>query len=338
MKPLWILCALCASVVSAYLIAACEPLEAPTPTPSNTSGPSAEIYTTAPSITPFPPSATPSPPAPTPTQTATDVPSLTPTAAPTLTQAPTSAPAPGWWHDLPVIPTVSQRAKQIYQAGIAKGNNPRAFAKAGDCETITDWFLTDFDHGPRFYSLGSYSDLQAVIDYFQGSFARNSGAARRGFNAAALLTPFWADSTVCKPDETPLACEFRLQRPSFVLIMLGTNDVPHKADFEKNLRQAIQFSLDQDVLPILATKADDLEGDESINDTIARLAQEYQIPLWNFWRAVQPLPDHGLLPDGAHLTHDTNFFDDPQKMLSAWPWRNLTALQVLDAVWKGVTQ
>ena len=236
-----------------------------------------------------------------------------------------------------MVPTLSDRARQIYQAGLARGNNPRAFAKAGDCETITDWFLVDFDRGPRFYALGPYADLQTTIDYFKGSFARNSVAARRGFNVAALLTPFWADATVCKPDETPLGCEFRLVRPSFVLIMLGTNDVAHKADFEKNLRQAIQFSLDQDVLPILATKADNLEGDESINDTIARLAQEYGLPLWNFWRAVQPLPDHGLDPDGAHLTHDTNFFDDPQKMLSAWPWRNLTALQVLDAVRKGVT-
>jgi hypothetical protein len=235
-----------------------------------------------------------------------------------------------------VVPTLSDHARQVYFAGLAKGNNPRAFAKAGDCETITDWFLVDFDRGPRFYALGPYNDLQGTIDYFKGSFSRNSVAARRGFNVAALLTPFWADATVCKPDETPLDCEFRLMRPSFVLIMLGTNDVAHKADFEKNLRQAIQFSLDQDVLPILATKADNLEGDESINDTIARLAQEYGLPLWNFWRAAQPLPNHGLVADGAHLTHDTNFFDDPQKMLSAWPWRNLTALQVLDAVRKGV--
>ncbi|HEX7598537.1 MAG TPA: hypothetical protein VF518_10010, partial [Polyangia bacterium] len=127
-----------------------------------------------------------------------------------------------------------------------------------------------------------------------------------------------------------------LTRPSFVLIMLGTNDVPHKASFEHNLRQVIQFSLDQDVLPVLVTKADNLEGDNSINATIASLAQEYGLPLWNFWRAVQSLPGQGLVEDGAHLTFATNFFDDPEKMKSAWPWRNLTALQVLDAVLKGV--
>ena len=234
------------------------------------------------------------------------------------------------------MPVLSARARQVYQAGLARGSNPHAFAKAGDCETVTDWFLVDFDRGPRFYALGPYQNLRFVIDYYKGSFARNSVAARRGFNAAALLTSFWSDPTQCKPDENPLGCEFRLFRPSFVLVMLGTNDVPHKDSFEQNLRKVIQFSLDQDVLPVLVTKADNLEGDERINATIARLAQEYDLPLWNFWRAVQPLPDHGLQDDGAHLTFATNFFDDPEKMKSAWPWRNLTALQVLDAIWKGV--
>ncbi len=175
-----------------------------------------------------------------------------------------------------------------------------------------------------------------MIDYYKGSFGRKSLAARRGFNAASLLTPFWADQTQCKADESPLACEYRILRPSFALVMLGTNDVPRKDAFEENLRRVIEFSLDQNVLPVLATKADNLEGDESINATIAGLAQEYGIPLWNFWAAVQPLPSHGLVEDGAHLTHAPNRFGDPVAMKTAWPWRNLTALQVLQAVWQGV--
>ena len=261
------------------------------------------------------------------------------TVAPTATLSPTATLAvstPVFWQDLPIVPALSLHARQVYQLGLVKGNNPHAFAKAGDCETVTDWFLVDFDRGPRFYALGPYQNMQPVIDYFKGSFARNSVAARRGFNAAALLTSFWSDPAQCKPDENPLGCEFRLVHPSFVLVMLGTNDVPHKDTFEQNLRKVIQFSLDQAVLPVLVTKADNLEGDESINATIARLAQEYDLPLWNFWRAVQPLPGHGLQDDGAHLTFATSFFDDPEKMKSAWPWRNLTALQVMNAIWKGV--
>ncbi len=266
-----------------------------------------------------------------PTATLTLVSTFTPTAIPA-----TPSPAPSSWKDLPVIPVLSQHARDIYQLGVVKGSNPHAFSKIGDCETDTDWFLEDFDRGSGYYSLGSYQSLQAVIDYFKGSFGRKSLAARRGFNAAALLTTFWTDLTQCKTDETPLACEYRLFRPSFALVMLGTNDVPRKDAFEDNLRRVIEFSIDQSVLPVLATKADNLEGDESINATIARLAQEYDVPLWNFWAAVQPLPGHGLVEDGAHLTHAPNRFDDPLAMKTAWPWRNLTALQVLQAVWQGV--
>jgi hypothetical protein len=89
-------------------------------------------------------------------------------------------------------------------------------------------------------------------------------------------------------------------------------------------------------VPVLSTKADNLEKDESINAIIARLAQEYDIPLWNFWAAVQGLPSAGLQPDGAHLTFASPFFDLPDNMEHAWPVRNLTALQTLDSLWRGL--
>jgi len=313
---------LCASVV--ILLSACAPLPAAS---AATSG-----RTAAPATLTLAPTATATG-TPSPTPTATPVPSLAPSV--TLPATVTSSPQAVDWHDLPVVPEISAHARDVYRLGLIQGNDSHAFAKVGDCETITDWFLVDFDLGPRYYSLGPYQDLQAVIDYFKGSFGRSSLAARRGFNAAALLTSFWSDPTQCKPDETPLACEYRLLRPSFALIMVGTNDVPHAATFEENLRKVIEYSLAQNVLPVLVTKADNLEGDESINATIARLGREYDVPVWNFWRAVQDLPGHGLVEDGAHMTHAPNHFDDPEAMKAAWPWRNLTALQMIQAVWQG---
>ena len=312
------------------MLAACAPL----PAASATIAGRTEVAATA--------TATMAPATLTPAATATGMPSATPTAAlvpslaPSATLPATITPSPQAvdWQDLPVVPEISAHARDVYRLGIIQGNDPHAFAKVGDCETITDWFLVDFDLGPRYYSLGPYQDLQAVIDYFKGSFGRSSLAARRGFNAAALLTSFWSDPTQCKPDETPLACEYRLLRPSFALIMVGTNDVPHAATFEENLRKVIEYSLAQNVLPVLVTKADNLEGDESINATIARLGREYDVPVWNFWRAVQDLPGHGLVEDGAHLTHAPNHFGDPEAMKAAWPRRNLTALQVIQAVWQ----
>ena len=56
----------------------------------------------------------------------------------------------------------------------------------------------------------------------------------------------------------------------------------------------IEYVIAHGAIPILSTKADNVEGDHSLNLTTARLAYEYDIPLWNFWLAVQPLPAHGM--------------------------------------------
>ncbi|MCJ7623788.1 MAG: SGNH/GDSL hydrolase family protein [Anaerolineaceae bacterium] len=233
---------------------------------------------------------------------------------------------------MPVIPDVSENVLLIYQMGIKLGNNPSAFSKVGDCESRTSWYLADFDLGEMYYSLGEYSDLQEVIDYFAGSYERLSLAAKPGFTAASLLSPLWADREYCESTENPLVCEYREHRPSFSIITLGTNDVVKVETFEENMRRVIDTTIDFGIVPILATKADNLEGDHEINEIIARLAYEYDIPLWNFWLAVQLLPRHGLQADQAHLTWASNRFGDSRAMQNAWPVRNLTALQVLDVM------
>jgi hypothetical protein len=242
------------------------------------------------------------------------------------------------WQNWPIVPEISEYTVQIYTSGLAKGNSPTAFSKVGDCETITEWFLADFDKGLTHYNLGEYQEYQATIDFYSGSFERLGVAAQRGFTAASVLNPYWRDAKICEKTETPLECEFRLQKPSLALIMLGTNDVAKPETFEKNLRAVIEASIQAGVVPLLTTKADNLEGDHQINQTVARLAYEYDIPLWNFWLAVQDLPDRGLQEDGAHLTWAPNDFSDPYALTRAWPVRNLTALQVLSAFQQKVSQ
>ena len=262
-----------------------------------------------------------------------------PTLSPTSTTAagPTPTLAQDAWKQMPVIPAISNTVTQIFQRGVEMGNNPHAFSKIGDCGSTPAWFLGDFDRGSDFYRLGDYQGLSAVIQEFQGSYSRTSLAARSGFNAPSLFVPLWADRTYCNANETPLACEYRVHKPVIAFIMLGTNDIWHPEDFEPTMRQIIEVSIQTGVVPILSTKADDAEGDGSINAAIARLAYEYDLPLWNFWLAVQSLPDQGLQEDQAHLTWGRNFFDDPEALTKAWPIRNLNALQMLNAVWRKVT-
>lgn len=253
----------------------------------------------------------------------------TSTASPTL--------SPDEWQNLPILPQPTDRIRGIYQLGLQLGNNPQAFSKIGDCGSTPAWFLGDFDRGPQYYELGDHQDLIPVIETFQGSFARTSLAAKSGFNASSVFSALWSDRDLCQPDETPLACEFRQQRPVIAFIMLGSNDVYHIDSFEDQMRKIIEFSLDNGIIPILSTKADNLEENHSINYTIARLSQEYQIPLINYWRAVQILPSKGLQEDDVHITWGPNRFDDKQVMRAGWPVRNLTSLQALDIVWRAAT-
>lgn len=240
---------------------------------------------------------------------------------------------PEKWTEMPVIPHLSERVREIYQKGLEMGNHPRAFSKVGDCGSTPSWFLGDFDRGPRFYNLGEYTYLQTVIDHYRGSFERTSLAALAGYNTSSVLTPLWSKKEYCKNDESPLVCEYRLHRPVIALITLGANDVYHIESFEPQLRKIIEFSIEQGVIPVLATKPDNLEKDHRINRITVQLATEYQIPLWNYWKAVQPLPNHGLQDDGVHITFAANDFSNPLNMQAGWPIRNLTALQVLYALY-----
>lgn len=252
-------------------------------------------------------------------------PAFTPTPAPT-------SPEPASWKTWSVIPTLSPEMLDVYLKGQNMGRDVHVVSVVGDCESSSDWFLKDFSKDERFYNLGPYANLQSTIDHFKASLGYRSYAALRGATASTVLSPIWADPQDCESGETPLACEYRLHNPAFAFIALGTNDIHKREQFEPQMRDIIEYTLEQGIIPILVTKADNLEGDESINLSIARLAVEYHVPLWNFWAAVQPLPGHGLQEDGAHLTFAPNFFDNPQNLKGAWAIRNLTALQVLDAI------
>ena len=67
------------------------------------------------------------------------------------------------------------------------------------------------------------------------------------------------------------------------------------------------------------------------------MAQQYSIPLWDYWAALQPVPNQGIGPDGIHPSvpadnQTANFTGD--HLNYGYTVRNLTALQVLNAVWR----
>ena len=260
-----------------------------------------------------------------------------PTTVPSTVEAPTPSMAPEAWKSMPIIPVIPARMVAVYRAGLAAGRDPTHFSKIGDCQNITTFFLASFDN-PKYYRLGErYAALKPTIDHFAGSWSRESLAVKPGENVAAALSPLWADPKHCKPGETPIACEIRVYNPSIVTVSMEESWSGDIAAYNKYLRQIVSYILSQNVVPILATRAE-LPGSKiSINETVARVAYDYQVPLWNFWAAANTLPSHGLTTDGFHLTQALYNFDDPETMKAGWPWRNLTALQALDAVYRAVS-
>jgi hypothetical protein len=139
----------------------------------------------------------------------------------------------------------------------------------------------------------------------------------------SVLNPIFAAGAghhECSADETPLNCELRIRRPAVVVVAMGTNWVPHaEVSYERYLRQVVERILQTGALPILATKADNIEGDWKLNESAAQVAYDYDLPLVNVWRSVQDLPNRGLeSPKNIYLTGD------------AWMRRNSVWLQTLD--------
>lgn len=304
------------TLFACLILAACATPATPSPLPLLTASP-LPLFTSSP--TP------PTPTAPPPTRTPSPEPTATPTKTPTST--PDTRPLPRQWRTWPIVPTLSPNMIPVFLDGLAKGNDPYGFSTVGDCQSEPPVFMGIYS--TEWYNLtDEYAYLQETIDFFSqsDSFARQSYCVQNGLSVASALSPEWANKTDCLPDETPLACDLRLHKPSLMFINLGTNWAANSTtSHERYLRQIVDILLENGVIPILSTKGDNVEGDWSINESIAQVAYDYDIPLWNFWASIQDLVNFGLDPDrpgGNYLT------------TTAWDRRSFTGLAVLDEIRK----
>jgi hypothetical protein len=227
---------------------------------------------------------------------------LTPLDSPT----PDTRLLPYYWRDWSVSPDLSATALQIL---LGARNNPSLdvhfFSKVGDCQMTPATFLGGFANGSYAVPVGQ----EAAVTWFSNSMTSESVTAANGLGISSVLDPLFglaAGHSQCQANETPLDCELRTRHPAVVLVAMGTNWKPHaEVSFEKYLRQVVDRILAAGALPILATKADDIEGDWKLDLAIAQVAYDYDLPLVNVWRSVQSLPNHGLeAPLDEYLTGD----------------------------------
>jgi uncharacterized protein YraI len=259
----------------------------------------------------------------------------TPTPIPLVVGAPANG-------NIQVVGVVSPRIRQIYQDGIRRGNQPDAFSKVGDSITSNQPFLGAFGSGK--YDLASYSHLQETISYYDVATRRASLAAAKAFNAAAVLSDLWADQFSCEPNESPIECEYRHNRPIIAIIMLGSVDVQiYSADeFAVFLSEVVQTTINNGTIPVLTTfpSADDFYPEEAVafNNIIRQIATREQIPLIELREPALALPNNGVQEDKFHLTQSENEFMvlDRDEHLYGLILRDLLTMQMLDTIRRGV--
>lgn len=257
---------------------------------------------------------------------------------------PGDGPAP----DPSVVPPITGIAGQIFSTGQSRGNRSTVFSVVGDSISTSRYYLDPIGQG--IYDLGPFSNLQPVIDHFRSStnsFTRLSLAARSGWTSADALNPTNATSGLCDSGETPLECEYRVNRPAVALIMFGTNDVVNLTlgEYRANMGRIVDISIEMGVIPVLSTIPNQPgSGREdrvfTFNNAIRDIAQSAGVPLWDFSNALAGLPNQGIGGDNIHPSFNTGFdrtadFTESE-LRYGYNMRNLTALQVLEAIWRSV--
>ncbi len=241
----------------------------------------------------------------------------------------------------PQVTIIGGGARAIFLDGQQRGNHANVFTTVGDSLTDTPYFLRPIPYG---FDLGAYGYLLPMLQFFnvdtgQGNaYARRAISTHAGWSTFSVLEP--ADDGVCQPGETHLDCEYRVVKPAYAIILIGTNDAPaFPGDtYRANMQRIIETSINYGVVPILSTVPPRNDFNDRVieyNQVIQQLSALYAIPQIDLYTALLPLPDRGLGPDGIHLSvppgapASTMIFSE-QNLRYGTTMRNLTTLQALD--------
>ncbi len=201
----------------------------------------------------------------------------------------------------PITPAIVTKLQAI---AASASQAPQVFAKVGDSITVAADFLYCFDGGN--VDLGAHSELAPTIAYFRAGnasgtspFDRDSFAAEGGTTAKDAMSG----------SPAPFSREVGAIDPQISVIMFGTNELRLGWSYDeagKHLWQLVDESIVRGVIPILSTippNRDEAPVDARIptyNRIIRALAQGRGIPLLDFHRELEPLPNRGISSDLIH--------------------------------------
>lgn len=203
----------------------------------------------------------------------------------------------------PLTPTVLHRLQQV-----SGSTDERVFAKVGASTTVSTSFMHCFDQPG--VDLAGDAALQQTLEWFQqGSIT--AGTTTTPFSRQSLAaTVGWSAGAALAGDPSPLAQELDATRARYAFIQFGTNDVNlgNIEAYTRNMTALLDRSLARGVIPIVNSvmpRDDDADANVLIpryNAVAKALSQARMVPFIDLHRELLPLPDHGIGPDGVHMT------------------------------------
>lgn len=211
----------------------------------------------------------------------------------------------------PILPRINEAMRSVFLLGQANGRNSAMVTRIGDSLLNSEWYLLPMTRND--FRLGRYQYLEPDIRFF-GPNMHWSIAVQKGLSTYTVFDPLYADRN-CMPNESPLACEYRLYKPIAAFIMFGPNDVKigELEDYRNNVSNIVQESLGVGVIPVLMTFSSHPNNPLysrtlEYNVALTEIANEYSVPLLNMWLAARTLPDFGLEKDYVHLKNSGFMF------------------------------
>jgi len=244
----------------------------------------------------------------------------------------------------PITPAVAENIRDIAK------RHPRrddVFAKVGCSITASPSFLRCFS-GEKVH-LSRWRHLAPTIEHFGLGDAAGSDPFRRRSVAAVNG---WSAVHALRGEPSPLAVELEAINPRFAVVMYGTNDIERRdiGAYADKLFEVVARLVDTGVVPIVSTippRRDRVASDRWVpayNGVARAVAQAHQVPLLDFFLAVDGLPRGGLGRDRLHPStwrlrgraHACDF--RPRALRHGYNRRNLLTLVALDAVRRVVVE
>ncbi len=241
-------------------------------------------------------------------------------------------------HHSPITDAVANRLYDILDRGPTLDD--AVFAKVGASSLASDRSLSCFAEDP--VELGTHGGLQVTLDHYRtGNADGTTPFDRDSLAAVAGRTAAW----VMDGDPSPLAQELDALAPRLALVHYGTNDMGMGATYASALpgfyeaySELADTLTEAGVIPLLATishRGDRESADHWVpmyNAVIRGIAQREQVPLIDWWLALDALPHKGLSADGIHVEPhpDGACRLDAEGLEHGYNVRNLLALEALE--------